>query len=203
MTQNQYKFCLSCFICQEPGIIWLSFMVHLCNMMIAPVVFFKFSKCSVSVLYGWKGKKWSKTRKNCVCCAPYLRNHTSYDCHLWYTCKTIITAGVFFPFFRILIFWVVRGDKGQKWQKWQKTLSVVPYISGTIHHMSHLISQEPYIWSSFMVHMCKRIISPGFLSAVPTSICHFFCLSVHPSVTHNNLRYRTSCVHNFWYTYVK
>ena len=147
MVQNEKKLCLLCSISQEPYIIWLSFMVHMC--------------------------------------------------------KTIITAGVFFPFFRILIFWVVRGDKGQKWQKWEKTLSVVPYISGTIHHMSHLISQEPYIWSSFMVHMCKRIISPGFLSAVPTSICHFFCLSVHPSVTHNNLRYRTSCVHNFWYTYVK
>ena len=28
----------------------------------------------------------------------------------------------------------------------------------------HFISQEPYvIWSSFMVHMCNRIISPGVL----------------------------------------
>ena len=111
MASNDKKLCLLCSVSQEPYIIWLSFMVHMC--------------------------------------------------------KTIITAGVFFPFFRILIFWVVRGDKGQKWQKWQKTLSVVPYISGTIHHMSHLISQEPYIWSSFMVHMCKRIISPGFFYIFP------------------------------------
>ena len=24
--------------------------------------------------------------KNSVRCAPYLRNHISYDCYLWYTC---------------------------------------------------------------------------------------------------------------------
>ena len=28
-------------------------------------------------------------RKNPVSCTPYLRNHTSYDFHLWYTCKMI------------------------------------------------------------------------------------------------------------------
>ena len=30
-------------------------------------------------------KKWSEMKKS-VCHAPYLRNHASYDCHLWYTC---------------------------------------------------------------------------------------------------------------------
>ena len=34
----------------------------------------------------WKGKKWSKMTKNSVLYASYLRNHASYDCHLWYTC---------------------------------------------------------------------------------------------------------------------
>ena len=27
-----------------------------------------------------------KMTKNSVCHAAYCRNHTSYDCHLWYTC---------------------------------------------------------------------------------------------------------------------
>ena len=48
--------------------------------------------------------------KNSVCRAPYLRNHTSYDFYLWYSCvKMIISPGVFFIFFKILIFWAVRG----------------------------------------------------------------------------------------------
>ena len=39
--------------------------------------------------------------------------------------------------------------------KWDKKLSVAPY------------SHEPYIWSSFMVHMCKRIISAGVFYIFP------------------------------------
>ena len=35
---------------------------------------------------GVKDQKWYKMTKNYVSLAPYLRNHTSYDCHLWYTC---------------------------------------------------------------------------------------------------------------------
>ena len=31
-------------------------------------------------------KNGSKMTKNYVRHAPYLRNHTSYDCHFWYTC---------------------------------------------------------------------------------------------------------------------
>ena len=32
-------------------------------------------------------------------------------------------------------------------------------------HLSRSISQEPYIiWSKFLVHLCKMIISPGFFS---------------------------------------
>ena len=33
-----------------------------------------------------KGQRRSKMRKSSVCCAPYLRNHTSYDFYLWYSC---------------------------------------------------------------------------------------------------------------------
>ena len=34
---------------------------------------------------GYKEKKWPKMAKNLVCHAPYTRNHTSYDLHLWYS----------------------------------------------------------------------------------------------------------------------
>ena len=40
-TQNDKKFCLSRSVSQEPYIIWLSFMVHLCKMISPGVLFFK------------------------------------------------------------------------------------------------------------------------------------------------------------------
>ena len=66
-------------------------------------------------------------KKNSVCCTPYLWNHTSYDCYLWYTFVNDISR-CFFNF-KILIFWVVRGPK------WQNFLSAAPYILGTIYHV--------------------------------------------------------------------
>ena len=42
MAQNYKKFCRLLFISQEPYIIWLSFMIHLCKMMISSGVFFPF-----------------------------------------------------------------------------------------------------------------------------------------------------------------
>ena len=89
--------------------------------------------------------------KNYVCHASYLRNLTSCDCHLWYTCvKSWYLQVFFFNFFKILIFWVVRWLKRQKMVWNDKKFCLL-----------HSISQEPYIiWLSFMVHMCKMIISP-------------------------------------------
>ena len=53
-----------------------STMVHLCKMMISPGFFFIFvTRCG--------GGGWSKMRKNSVCCTPCLRNHASFDFHLW------------------------------------------------------------------------------------------------------------------------
>ena len=87
MVQNDKKFCASHVISQEPYIIWLSFMLHMCKMIISPGVFFIFSKFwFFGLLWGWKDKRWSKMTKKSVCCTQYLRNHTSYDSHLWYTC---------------------------------------------------------------------------------------------------------------------
>ena len=61
IVQNYKKFCRSCSISQEPHI-WLSFMVHICKMIISPGVFlvvfqnFDFLGCQE----GWKGKKMPK-----------------------------------------------------------------------------------------------------------------------------------------------
>ena len=90
--------------------------------------------------------------KTIVCYVPYLRNHTSYDCSFWYTCvKWYYLQGVFFHFFKILIFCVVRGVKGQKMVQ-----------NGKQFCPSRLISQEPYIiWLSFSVHCYKMMISSG------------------------------------------
>ena len=81
MVQNDKKFHLSHFISQEPYIIQLSFMVHLCEMM-SPGVFFQFFKILIFQVNRVKEQKAVQIDKNFVRHAPYLRNHTSYDCHL-------------------------------------------------------------------------------------------------------------------------
>ena len=101
------------------------------------------------LLGGAKGQKMIQMRKNSVCRAAYLENHTSYDFHLWYTCVKWQIYRHFFHFFKTLIFQVVRRVIVQKMAQNECFLC--------------LISQEPYlIWSSFTVHMCNRILSPVF-----------------------------------------
>ena len=79
--------------------------------------------------------------------------------------------------------------KGKKWPKIAKS-SVVPY------------TQEPYfIWSSYMVHICNRMIPPGFFNLfqiflfgvnrgvkgqkwpkmTKNYVCHISCLKKHTS----------------------
>ena len=49
--------------------------------------------------------------KNSVCCAPYLRNHTPYDCQNDSISRT-------FLFFQNLIFLgLLEGSKGKKWPR--------------------------------------------------------------------------------------
>ena len=88
-----------------------------------------------------------------VCCAPYLRNHTSSNHNFWYTCVKWWYLQVSFALFWNFDFFVFRRVKVQKMAQNDKKICPL-----------HFISQEPYvIWSSFMVHMCNRIISPGVL----------------------------------------
>ena len=91
---------------------------------------------------------------------------TSVTCHisgtvyhmimiLVHLCKIVISPGVFsFFLFQILIFWAVREVKGKRVKnspKWKWQLNIL-----------NAISNEPYsIWSWFLVHLCKMMISRG------------------------------------------
>ena len=67
LVQNDKKFCLSCSISQEPYIVWLSFVVCKCKMIISSGFFVIFSKFwFFRFLGGSKGKKWPKMTKNSV-----------------------------------------------------------------------------------------------------------------------------------------
>ena len=86
MVQNDKKFCPSHSRFQEANMIWLSFVVHYCKMIIS-LEFFHFFKILIfRVVMSGKGHKWPQMTKILVRCSFYLRNHVSYDLHLWYTC---------------------------------------------------------------------------------------------------------------------
>ena len=149
---RNYNYHLWHAISQEQYSIWSWFFVHF-----SPRVIFSFTKIWIfQVVSGGKGQKVAQNDKKSVCCSSCLVNHTSYDFHLWYTILNwyyLHFFFFFFIFFKILIFQVVRRVKGQKMAQNDKKLC-----------LSCLIFQKPdIIWSSFMVHMCKRIISAGFL----------------------------------------
>ena len=145
MVQNDKKFCLSCSISQETYLIWLSFMVHMC----------KFSKIFIFQVVRevnrqktvQNDKKFSLSRS--ISQEPYIM-WLSFLVHL---CKIMISQGLFFIFFEVFLFRAVRVVKGQKWQKMVQNDNKFCLL--------HLISQERYItWLSFMVNICKMIISP-------------------------------------------
>ena len=105
------KFCLSRSISQEPYIIWLSFMVQMCKMIIFPAVFFIFYKFwFFRLLGGWKGKKWP------LSVAPYLIITVTYYGHLifiygTYVCTKRLYLQAFFKFFSK--FWYLESLGGR------------------------------------------------------------------------------------------
>ena len=126
----------------------------MCKMIISPGLFFHFFKISIfRVFRGIKGQKMVQNDiKLSLSCSIYQEPYIKWLSFMVHMCKMIISPGVFFQFFKILIFQVVRGVK------WQKTVQYHKKFCP-----SRFMSQEPYIiWLSFMVHMCKMIISPGF-----------------------------------------
>ena len=84
-----------------------------------------------------------------ICRAAYVRNRTSSssDHNFWYTYVKWYLQAFFSTFSKFLI----RGVKGQKSVKSDKKFC-----------LSHFLSQELcIIWLSFVVHLCKIIISPA------------------------------------------
>ena len=113
--------------------IWSWFLVHLCKMMISPSVFFNFFK--ILFFWGVTGVKWQKIAQNDkkLCLSRFIsqEHHTSYDCHLWYTCvKWWYLHGFFFVYSKLWFFGLLGRSNGPKSQK------LCP---------SCIISQEPYI----------------------------------------------------------
>ena len=102
-------------------------------------------------------------------------------------CKMLINSGVFFIFSKFWYFRLLGVSKGKKRPKITKRLC-----------LSCLISQEPYIiWFSFMVHMCKRIMSPGaFYMVNGKNDKNYVWLTLY-------LWNRTSYDCGFWLTCVK
>ena len=125
-------------ISQEPQIIWLSFMVHLCKMMISLGSFFHFFKILVLLVVkggGIEGQKMVQNEKKF--CLLRSISQESYIIWFWFMvlmCKKIISLRVF-HFFKILISGLLGGKRAKNSLKWHKKLYVALDISGTIHHM--------------------------------------------------------------------
>ena len=116
-------------------------------MIIPPGAFFIFFDILIfQAVSGWKGKKWIKMKnKSYAQHTTYLRNSKAYDHDFWYTFVKWWYLQVFFSFFFFLYFLF------KKWPKMTKKMCLL-----------QLISQKPYIiWLSFIVPLCKMIISPG------------------------------------------
>ena len=95
IAQNDKKVCLLHWISWEPYIIWWSFVVHECKMIISPDSFFIFSKLWFSgLLGGSKGKKWPKITKTLsfISQEPYI----IWSWFMVHMCKRIIFPGVFY-----------------------------------------------------------------------------------------------------------
>ena len=128
MAQNDKKFCLLHFISQEPYIMWLSFMLlHLwysCVKWHIQEFFSFFQSFDFWDCYGGKRTKNSPKWQNSVCCAWYLKNNTSYNCYLWYTCVKWYLQ-VFFCFSKFDFGDCLEGQRAKNGPKWQKTLSFI------------------------------------------------------------------------------
>ena len=131
-------------------------MVHLCKIMISPEVLSIFSKFWFFELWrgvgGVKGPKMVQNKKKF--CLWHSISQESYI--IWFLfmvlmCKMIIFSGFFFIFSKVWFSGLLGGQRVKNSPIWQKIILLC------------LISQKPYIiWSSFVVHKCKMILSPVF-----------------------------------------
>ena len=116
IAQNDKKFCLSRSISQEPYIIWSSFVVHKCKVIISSGNFFSFFQ-NFGFLGCWEGqraKHGPKMTKNCplhfVSKEPYIL----WSWFLVHMCERVISPGVFLHFFQIFNFGMNSGVTQRK-----------------------------------------------------------------------------------------
>ena len=138
-----------------------------------------------------------------TCGPPYLRNRTSSNHNFWCTCVKRWYLQAFFLFF--LKFWAVSGVNGEKIAQNEKQQL----------NVSCAISQGQYsIWSWFLIHLCKMMISPGtFFIVLKFSLFGVLARQKGkklPKMENNNyihhvpyLRNSVGYNHDFFYTSVK
>ena len=146
------KFCPSCSISQEPYIRWLSFMVHICKMIISPVIFFNFSKFWFSRVSGGRGggvkglKKAQKDKKLSV--APYISG-TIY--HMIFVDGTNvvnkISSGIFFIVSKFWFSGSLGGWKSKKMAQMTKKNSV--YLTLYLRNGTSYDCDSPAIFFHF------------------------------------------------------
>ena len=98
MVQNDKKLCLLRSISQEPYIIWLSFMVQMCKVIISPGVFFNFKILIFRVVGAERAKNGPKLQK---ILPVSLRSQESYIIllsFLVHMCQMMISPASFFIF---------------------------------------------------------------------------------------------------------
>ena len=151
---------------------------------------------------GVKGQKIAQNENNYIWHMPYLRNSIAYDNDFWYKCVKWWYLQVFFSLFWNFQFLSCRGAKGNCIAQNKNS----NYIC--------LVSYQQYsLWSWFLVHLCKMMIS---LSVFSFLIFSFFELleggkrakngprwQKHSACCTSYLRNHTSYDLDLWYICIK
>ena len=96
------KFHLLCLISQKLYIIWSSFVVHKCKMIICAGAFFIFSKFWFFGLFGEsKDKKWQNDKSICLLHFISQELYIIWSWFMLHMCKRIIYPGAFYIFSKL------------------------------------------------------------------------------------------------------
>ena len=139
-------------------------MVHLYKMMKSPRAFPFFQNFDFLCCYGGGGggggggqKIAQNNKRLCLLCSISREPYIIWLSIVVHKSTMIMSLGAFFICSKFWFFGLLGGSKGEKLAQNDKKLCPL-----------HFISHEPYIiWSWFMVHLYKKIISPGFCYIFP------------------------------------
>ena len=126
-------------------------VVQKCKMITSPDFFSFFQNFYFLVVRGSKCKKWPKMTKYCLLHSLSLWSMYHMMSFVVQKCKSIKSPDFFSHFFKIFIFWIARRVKGEKMAQNDKN-----FVCRALCLRKH------NSWSSFMVHMCKRIFFSNF-----------------------------------------